>query len=211
MCRQNYASMKEIILEKSMSLFWRYGTKSITMDDVARECGASKKTIYQFFKDKNELVFECVKSEINQQDAELQKIQDDAENALQEVIFISQFMKKKIDAVNPGLIFDLQRHHYNAWQLFQCKKDNERLQMIVNNLERGKREELYREEINSLYLAKIRVEQMHLAFDMNVFPPSEFDFKTLHLQLLDHFLHGLVTEKGLALLRYYKNQTLPGL
>ena len=202
--------MKEIILEKSMSLFMRYGTKSITMDDVARECGASKKTIYQFFKDKNELVFECLKTEIEMQDRDLQAINEKAENALEEVILISQFLKTKLDSVNPALIFDLQRHHYSAWQLFQCKKDTERLQMISNNIERGKREELYRQELNSRYIAKIRLEQMHLAFDLNIFPPSEYDFKELHLQILDHFLHGLVTEKGLALLRLYKNNSLPG-
>jgi AcrR family transcriptional regulator len=196
--------MKEVILEKSINLFWRYGTKSITMDDLAREAGVSKKTIYQFFKDKNELVLECIKQEVEKQDDELKTIQNSAQNAIEEVIFILHYLKTKLENVNPSLIFDLQRHHHDAFQLLQCKKDKERCDMIAQNIERGKNEGLYRDEINALMIARMRVNEFHLSLDTNIFPPSVFDFRELQLQLLDHFLHGLVTPKGLEVFQHFK-------
>jgi AcrR family transcriptional regulator len=194
-----------------MILFWQYGIKSITMDDIAREVGVSKKTIYQFFKDKNELIYQCVQIELDKEDSTLLQITASAEDAIQEVILISKYIEKKLDGLNPSLLIDLQRHHHKAWELFQTCKNSNRLKMIYDNIERGKSENLYRKEINAKILAKIRVEQIHLSFNPYVFPPSEFDLKELHLAFLDHFLHGLVTEQGLNLVQKYRNLTLPNI
>jgi AcrR family transcriptional regulator len=57
-------SQEERIIKGALDLFLQAGIKSVTMDDIARHLGMSKKTIYQFFGDKNELVVALVKDRL---------------------------------------------------------------------------------------------------------------------------------------------------
>lgn len=207
---QKQMETKERILAKSEELFMRYGIRSITMDDIARELAVSKKTIYQHFKDKDELVyqmglrhFECDKEEWN-------KMTNCCENAVDIMVTMSKHLKNTLKGINPSLFFDLQRYHPDTWDLWQNHKKTFIIETIKKNMEQGIAEGLYRDDVNVETLAILRVKEIELAFDMDTFPPQKFDLLNVQITFLEHFIRGIVTAKGYAVLEdlFAKNQNI---
>ncbi len=191
---------RERILAKAEELFMRYGIKSITMDDIARELAISKKTIYQYFQDKDTLVEEVADRHFQQDEEEICKISEYAENAIDEVILMSQHLKNRLKGVNPSVFFDLQRYHPKTWTLWQAHKHNFIIAQVRKNLVQGISEGLYRQDLDVEALAILRVTEIEMSFDIQLFPPNKFDLINLQITFLEHFIRGIVTSKGLNVL-----------
>lgn len=98
----------ENILVKARELYMKYGIKSITMDDVARELGISKKTLYQYVNDKDDLVGKVIDNEILIRQEEICKCFRIGYNAIEELIEISIFMNDLMRNQNPATQHDLK-------------------------------------------------------------------------------------------------------
>lgn len=198
--------MKETILSSVADLYLRYGVRSVSMDDLAHHQGISKKTLYQYFDDKNDLVNQVTTLLLKERMAQYAAAIKDSSNAMDELFSISKLMRKHFSELNPALMYDLQKYHPEAWGLF-LKHENEVVyHLVVKNLERGVAESFFRADLNVNILAKMRVEQIHLSFDERLFPKNEFDFTEVQMQLFDHFVHGVLTETGLELYKNYQKQ-----
>lgn len=194
---------KKKILEETERLFFRYGIRNITMDDIARQLTISKKTLYEYFHDKDELVYDVLKAHIEIDKKEMSEAQHAAKDALEEIVKVSEGIKKDCEDMNPYLLHDLKRYYPNAYKLFSDFKDKYIIECIISNLERGIREGVYQATINVPILAKLRIHLIETAFNQDIFPADEFKTGEVHLQLLQHFLHGIVTLKGHKLLNKY--------
>ena len=198
--------MKETILSPVADLYLRYGVRSVSMDDLAHHQGISKKTLYQYFDDKNDLVNQVTTLLLKERMAQYAAAIKDSSNAMDELFSISKLMRKHFSELNPALMYDLQKYHPEAWGLF-LKHENEVVyHLVVKNLERGVAESFFRADLNVNILAKMRVEQIHLSFDERLFPKNEFDFTEVQMQLFDHFVHGVLTETGLELYKNFQKQ-----
>lgn len=191
------------IIEGAGELFQRYGVRSVSMDDIARHLTMSKKTIYQFFKDKDEVVMMALKSHMEYEKQEYGQIFNSDHNAIEELQLVTKCMRKDFKDMNPALLFDLQKYHPNAWKIWLEFKNEYIKKQVESNLKKGIEEGYYRKEINPEVLARLRVEQVQLAFDENVYPSDKYNLTELQLLLFDHFVHGLVTEKGKQMLKKY--------
>lgn len=178
------------------------------MDDIARHLSISKKTIYQYYKDKNEIVILSLKLHMDMNKQEYDAVCTDSDNAIEELARVSKCMRQDFKDMNPSLLYDMQKYHPKAWVLWMDFKNTYIKNQVLENLEKGIKEGYYRKEINPEALAKLRVEQVQLAFDESIFPKDQFNFKELQLMFFDHFVHGIVTEKGKELYDKYSNQTL---
>jgi len=194
--------INERIIEAANSLFMKYGARSVTMDDIARELSVSKKTIYQYYTDKDEIVTLVSQAHIDQEKEDFNKIFETSHNAIEEMFKMSQCMRKIVTEINPSLLFDLQKYHRKAWNLYLVYKTEFIKNSVVNNLSKGIEQGYYREEIDVEIIATYRVEQVQMAFDDKIFTRNKFNFLEVQMQLFDHFLHGLLTDKGR---KSYKN------
>ncbi|MCF6359894.1 MAG: TetR/AcrR family transcriptional regulator [Cyclobacteriaceae bacterium] len=194
------------IKEIGEALFMTYGVRSVSMDDIARHLGISKKTLYQHFKDKNELVKKVTESVIGERKSEYEAVTNQAKNAIEELYLMSKCFRSHIEGLNPSLVFDLKKFHTEAWDLFLDFEHITIFESLVDNLKRGKEEGFFRAEISINVLAKLRVEQVHMSFDPHVFPKDEFDFTEVHMQMFEHYVYGLLTIKGLKLFEKYKQE-----
>ncbi len=201
--------LQERILLKGDELFRRYGIRSITMDDIAKQLGVSKKTIYQHFPDKDELVIEMTKLNIQRHFDEVEKCCGPASiNAVAELFAVNNSVGEMIRSFNPIMFYDLQKYHPKAWLKFREFRNKYVLTKITDNIKRGIEEGLYRDDINVEILSRMRLEQVDMTFNYDVFPPTEFQFHKVMDELTFHFLHGLVNTKGLKLITQYKNTTV---
>ncbi|MEN8250165.1 MAG: TetR/AcrR family transcriptional regulator [Bacteroidota bacterium] len=198
--------MKETILNGVAEMFLKYGIRSVSMDDIAHQLGISKKTIYQYFEDKNDLVNQITTNILEARFKEYDDKSKEASNAIEELNSISRLIRKHFGEINPAVMFDLQKFHPEAWNLMHVHEHDVVCSSVVDNLKRGIKEGFYRSEIDVNVLARMRVELVHMAFDDNKFPKKEFDLKEVQMQIFDHFVHGLLTESGLELYKKYQKQ-----
>jgi AcrR family transcriptional regulator len=186
----------ENILEKADNLFHKFGIRSISMDEIARELGISKKTIYQFFKDKDDIVYKMTQRRIEVDKNDFSEAYGSSEDAIDELIKVSLCLRKNLNRINPSLLFDIQKYHSRSWDLWLDYKNNFIKGYVLKSIERGKREGYFRAEIDAETLATFRIEQVQMSFDDRVFPHTKFDFTEVQMALFDHFVHGLLTMKG---------------
>lgn len=195
--------LKEKIVAGAGNMFTKYGVRSVTMDDIARELAVSKKTIYQHFKDKDEIVTVATAAHMEMEKREFREIAETAVNAIDEIARLSVCMRRNVAEINPSLLFDLQKYHRKAWDVYMEFKNEFIMNSIKSNLERGVKEGYYRKEIDPEMLAIFRVEQVQMVFDDKIFPRNRFDFKEVQMQLFDHFVQGVATQKGRQLFDEY--------
>ncbi|WP_258104839.1 TetR/AcrR family transcriptional regulator [Marinoscillum sp. MHG1-6] len=193
---------KEKIVEGAKRLFFQYGVRSVSMDDVARELTMSKKTLYQYFTNKDELVNEVLEGAIEEEKHRFYSIPDAAENAVHELFLLSSCIKETVNAMHPSLMYDLKKYHAEAWGVFQKFKYEFIRGTVVKNIKRGKHEGYYREHMNAEVISTLRVETIQLVFD-GVFAKLDIPYGEIQMQLFEHFAFGLMTDKGNKLFENY--------
>jgi|SRR5215217_847977 len=193
------------ILQGGEELFLKAGIKSVTMDDIAKQVGMSKKTIYQFFKDKNELVIALVKKKLDEDECMIKDIISKSTNVIEEMINMMKGSEEVFSRINPVVIHDMQKYHPGAWEVFQ----NFKAEVIIHTLEelltKGVKQGYIRPDIDVKIIARMRVSQVETGFNTQIFPMAEFNPWKVQSQFLEHFNYGICTLKGYKLLNKYKN------
>jgi TetR/AcrR family transcriptional regulator, cholesterol catabolism regulator len=197
---------KEKILKGAMELFMKYGVRSVSMDDIARHLAMSKKTIYQYFADKEDVISIAAQKHFDKSRLEFDEITEASKNAIDELVKISGCLKKEMGEINPSLLFDLHKYHPKAWNLWLDHKNKYIRESVVRNLRQGIEEGHFRPDINADVIATLRLEQVQIAFDDRIFSHDKFNIVLVQAQIFDHFVYGLVTEKGRKLFEKYKQE-----
>ncbi len=161
---------KERILQKAHELFNRYGIRSVSMDDIAAQSGMSKKTVYQYFTDKEELVGGVFNTIMEGNKGDCCDAQKVSKNALSEVFFAFGRVQEMFADMNPAILFDMEKYHPETFKKFKEYQNGFLYGMIKANLERGVKEGLYREDIDIDTLTRYRIHSVMLAFNLEVFP-----------------------------------------
>jgi TetR/AcrR family transcriptional regulator, cholesterol catabolism regulator len=196
--------IKGKILKGAEELFTKYGVRSISMDDIARHLAVSKKTLYQHFADKEDIVTMACKSHLERHAAEFEEIQVTAKNAIDELAKLSLCLRRNMQDMNPSLLFDLQKYHPKAWTEWLNHKNKFIRKSVERNIKQGIEEGYFRAEINPMVMSAVRLELVQLAFNEEVFPRELFRLPEVQMQIFDHFVFGLVTDKGRKLYIKYK-------
>lgn len=175
------------------------------MDDIARHLAISKKTIYHFFKDKNELVTALVKKKLKEDEDQMEDIISKSANVIEEMINMMKCSEEILSRVNPIVIHDMQKYHPDAWKQFQNFKANVLMRTLEELLTKGIKQGYIRPELDVKIIARMRVSQVELGFDTTLFPQAEFSPWRVHQQFLEHFNYGICTLEGYKLLDQYRN------
>jgi AcrR family transcriptional regulator len=198
--------IKERILVKSHEQFNRFGIRSVSMDDIAAALGMSKKTLYQHFADKEELVSACFSQVMEHNRHQCLIDQQRAENPIHEIFLAFDMTQEMFANMNPVVLYEMEKYHPTAFKKFHEFKYGFLYKIIVNNLERGIKDELYRPDIDVDVMARYRIESVMLPFNATIFPNNRTHLIHIEQQIFEHFLHGLATAKGQKLIQKYKTQ-----
>lgn len=192
------------ILSASVELFSQYGFKTITMDDIARRAGISKKTLYQQFANKEEVVNESVIWYKNNTTASCEANLKDTENAIEGMVRIMAFFDEMHKRINPMAVFEMQRFFPDAYKTFRDMLEERDVVLIRENILQGIKEGLYREDINADLLARFRLETSLLILQPNLMVNDRNSLMSVALEIAEHFLYGIMTPKGEKLYQKYK-------
>jgi len=168
----------------------------VTVDDAAKEAAISKKTLYRYFENKDKLVIDVVKDHFEEESAEFAEIKFLAKDAIHELILVSRCIRKHVCKTNPSLPLDMQKFHGSAWNEYLNFKQTTIKGRVEDNIRRGIERGYSRREVEPEILSIFRVEAVQILFNPDVFPTNKFDFPTVQLQIMDHFINRLLTDKG---------------
>lgn len=199
--------MQQRILEQARKLFFRYGLKSITMNEIANDLGVSKKTLYEFFPAKKDIINKITRDFLNEQSEEHAKILKECKDAVDELLRLMDSILHVFESLDVRVIYDMQRYYPEAWNIFLNHKEETILRDITMNLQRGIDEGLFRKNINVDIIARMRLELVQMAMDPKCFPPELFDIKDVHQQMLLQYVNGLCTKNGHELINTYLKES----
>lgn len=201
--------VKDYIIAEADKLFCQYGFKSVTMDDIAKHLGMSKKTIYQHFSDKDELVNILINDKLNNQECAMDFCAHSSVNAVHEMFLAIVNINEMLSSMNPMLFYDLQKYHHKAWLIFKEFKEQNLGKCISANLERGINENLYRAELNIEIITQMRLDQIDLLFNQQgQYSAGKYNLVQIMTEITEHFLYGICNTNGLLLIAKYKENQI---
>jgi len=188
------------IIDESAKVFMRLGIRSVNMDDIAQHLRISKKTLYQFVKDKNELVSRVVGHICSHHNTRITEICERSYNAIDESFEISTFVASQVGEMHPSIHFDLQKYHPEAWALLQSTEREDIYECVTANMRKGVEEGLYRDDLNIDVVARIYISRFDVAFDGELFPKVKYRFDEVIWEMFRYHIRGIASDMGLKYL-----------
>jgi hypothetical protein len=184
----------------ALSVFMKYGIKSVTMDDLARHLGMSKKTIYTFVKDKNDLITKGLDLQHCKETMVMEGICCKGLNAIDEMFEIGHFIQGMLSELHPSIHYDLEKYHGEAFKMMMNKHEVSIYNCISGNLNKGLKEGLYRKDLNVDVIAKLYTKRVDNVFDSELFPPEEIAFSEVYAIMFRYHILGVASPEGAAYL-----------
>lgn len=194
------------ILTAAAELFRQYGFKSITMDDIARRAGISKKTLYQHFSNKHEVINEAVLWYKEQVCNEFDSIMQESENAVEAMVRLMNMLDATYRQINPVAMFELQRFYPSGYELFREGLIKQDVESVKANIFQGMEEGYYRSGIDADLLARFHIETSLLMMQPNLMVSDRYNLQQVNQEIMELFLYGIMTPKGEKLYQKYKEK-----
>jgi AcrR family transcriptional regulator len=196
----------ERIKQQAHDLFMQYGFRSVSMDDIANKLGMSKKTIYQFYADKDELITAVVSETIQENQNCCDQDRKIATDAVHEIFLAIEMVVEMFSTMNPSILFDMQKYHPQAFSKFLEHKNGYFYNVMRENIVRGIKEELFRPDVNIDLMARFRVESMMLTFNPEFISKVKLSMAAIHEELMIQYLFGVASPKGYKLILKYQQE-----
>jgi hypothetical protein len=152
------------------------------------------------------MVLSVTQAHIQRDMQEMRRISEGTKNAVEEMVKLSACLRENFKDMNPSLLFDLQKYHHAAWDVWLKYKNEFIRNQIVRSIELGKKEGYFRIEANTNVLTTVRLETIQFAFDPVLFPKDKYELMEIQMQIFEHFIYGLFTDKGKKLYEKYKEK-----
>lgn len=187
---------REEILQQTFDLTMKYGIRSVSMDDIAKALGISKKTIYQHFENKKHLIREMVSSTIERDESEIKTLISASSSAIDEIVSIARHTLQFLRGISPTIVFDMKKYYGKEWDLIEQHHYSFFYNIIKANINRGKEEGVYKKDINSDIIAKLFADMTNCIADEEMFPLWDYKRDELYKALITYHIRGLVSDKG---------------
>lgn len=188
------------ILEKVRDLYVRYGIKSVTMDDVAHQLGISKKTLYQHVVDKNDLVLKVFELEIDDNCTQFECSFSENSNAIEQLFDVHRWVMKRMKEHSPVSDYDLKKYYPDLYRRIEKIRRERMFEFVLNNLRKGKKEGIYRSDLDEEIITKIHVSRIQNTFDSELLTNEEKTSFKVFYEFFIYHVRGIASEKGIKIL-----------
>jgi AcrR family transcriptional regulator len=193
--------MTETILQKATEMFLTLGFKSVTMDDIAAELGISKKTIYQHYANKTDLIEASTMHLFDTISDGIDSIREQEKNSIEEIFTIRSFMMQHLNNESASPFYQLQKFFPKIFSCLRAKQFDKMHNCMKENLQRGMECGVYRPDINVEFISRIYFTGLTGVKDTDIFPGNLFEINDVTRQYLEYHMRAIVTEKGLKILK----------
>lgn len=189
-------TVREKILEHATEQFLQTGIRANTMDDISRMAGVSKRTIYEHFKDKDDLVRATLVHIDKKFSTQRDVILAESENTIEMVFGMMKLSIQALNKISPLFFDDLKRRYLKIWkEVHRVNLDNQMIH-ILTILKKGINQGLFRKEINVEIVSALLMQQLRIMPDKNIFPEEKFSKQLVFENVIINFFRGIATPKG---------------
>ncbi|MBC8319915.1 MAG: TetR/AcrR family transcriptional regulator [Bacteroidetes bacterium] len=196
------------IVARVASMYLEYGIKGVTMDDVAHKLAISKKTLYQHFKDKKDLVWAVLAYHDSKKNIDFSILDERNTNAINELFYYYEIQVEMIKNHKPAFVHDLRKYYPDIYLHFQKIKHKRILESVKNNLKKGKKEGLYRNDLNEDIISRLNLMRIEGIMNSDIFSVEELVSTNLFDEIFRYHLFGIVSDKGRKILDQKFNNIL---
>lgn len=197
---------KQRIIEEAAEMFRTYGIRSVTMDMLANQMGISKRTIYEIFSDKDELLQGVLQWMAVRQKEKMTEILNESENVIEAIFKMIAIITDHLQKMSPAFQMDIRRMHGDIIKKMDTENSITYLSNNSKILERGIAEGIFRNDINVELTDKCIQEVTKIAYEKNAFPPEAYDKMDILKNFYMNYLRGISTQKGLKLIDHFENK-----
>ena len=205
--KSDFSEDKRSILETAMGLFTRFGIKSVTMDEVARSMGMSKKTVYKHTGNKQELIDDCCIYTLGNVHKRMRQFQEEAENAIDELLLMDEFMREKVESQLHLMEHQLKRYFPRTHAALSERRHKMIIGFQQQNLNRGIEEGLYLDDIDVEVVSQLYFSKINGLLTQSTDRPAIPNLKQLLGQAMLYHIRGIATKKGITYLEDRMKQT----
>ena len=185
---------------KSRELFLKRGVKSLTMDEIAKEMGMSKKTIYQFVENKGDLIKLTMQDFLEEERGLMVAILKNSSNSIEEMISMIEYWLQVVREFNANTLNEIQKYYPESWNQYNEYRFNFMLGLIRGNLQNGVKEGYYRPDLDTDIISKIYILAAEVLLNQELFPTKQYTYLNIYREFLGYHLRGIVSAKGLKYL-----------
>ncbi len=193
----------ETMLRETLALYKKMGIRAVTMDMVAEKLGMSKRTLYEQFPNKNDLINACLQLDMSEMKENAMKELSNSKNLLEKIVLFMYFHINTIKQYSPNFLYDLNKYHPEL----SCEKNADFYQSMTNKIieliETGKKEQLFRNDINSEIASRLVLEQFKYIHNESLFSPEKYSHTKIFEHIVITFIRGIATIKGYELIEEY--------
>jgi len=196
--------VSENIAAKAEEMFLKFGIKSISMDDISRHIGISKKTLYQHIPNKSELVKVVLETKFSEHCERVEGIQLESKDPIEEVLLFARMVIEMLVQMSPSVIYDLQKYYLDLWKFVATRRHDLIYQVLFANLEEGKKRGIYRDDIDTDLIASLYVRMSTFMFDQKAIDAPRARKIKLYYEFVKYHIRGIATQNGHDLLNQYE-------
>lgn len=194
------------IIKATALLFKKYGIRSISMDDVAREMGISKKTLYQYVENKTDLVKKVLDEHLCHYCSKKNSEEGKNLNAIDVLLEVSKDVNKNFKEFKPTVTYDLQKYYPDLFRSFIDRKRDVLFEDVKNNIQQGIDEGIYRDDLHVELIARLYLKKLENIHDPEFIVSNKFTFKNLFEVMFESHIRGIANQKGIEYLESRKKE-----
>lgn len=198
--------MKQKITSTATKIFFDKGVRSVTLDDLCSDIGISKKTLYQHFTNKEELIRYVIRSFMKKTVEEIYFLMEGAPNSIEAFWGIASHVYLMMSKISPKLIMEVKKYYPEMWTDVQNLKRMSIENMAFQNLKRGMSEGLYRSDINPDMVMRFYLTILLNMNDEEIFPMASTDPAEIYRIFINYHIRSIATPKGYAMFEKLKNK-----
>ncbi len=189
------------IIEGAAEVFMKFGIKSVNMDDIAKNLGVSKKTLYRFVRDKEDLVRRAMDVHCDRENLAMNSICAKGLNAIDENFEMMLFILELLKNIHPSIMFDMQKYHPSIMKDMLESRNKQIFKCISSNLEKGKSEGYYRSDLDIDIVSNIYISMVNVIMKGNLYADGSRTLPEIYLEIFRYHTRGIASEKGLTYLQ----------
>jgi AcrR family transcriptional regulator len=196
------------LVEPIKELFYSYGLKNLSMDELSSRLGISKKTLYTFVKNKEELIEKVFLYEESKVRKLSERFDSEPINAIEKLLRISQWVHDEMKRINPMIRFEMEKYYHHTFEKYAENKRKFVFEGMKNNIRQGIAEQIYRNDINIDLVATIYLNSFIELHNSDICKILDINFIQLFEVMFENHIRAISTPEGLAYFESRKNEII---
>lgn len=188
-------NLRERIVQEASILFFNSGIKSMTMSEIANHLGISKRTLYEVFEDKEDLLEECIDRHMKKMNEELNSLFANSENVISSMMLIYKKHLSDMHGANKFVLRDLKKYHPRLYRKLECEQED-RVDLFIPLFQRGIEQGLIRDDLNIEICLLLIKAQFKMAMEREYPSVQKYSMNEFVRTIILNFVRGISTPAG---------------